>query len=193
MRAKVGRMVARSLLGMLLGLTWASPVVSYPAFQKFSQTHSGRTVSCAMCHVNPQGPSGQAEGQLLSLSAAELERVDAARDASSPGVDVDSPIMNRFGNHVIKTLGMDKVNEAIGDPELLAKGLDKTDIDGDGISDGKEFLDGTDPLSKFNGDPNLLFWINLSRQRFEILYVALAIGLIFFGLSCFTKRRQETE
>ncbi len=181
------------VIGLLLGLTYASPAFAYPAFQKFSQEHSGRTVSCAMCHVNSEGPSGQQEGQLLSLTAEELNRVDAGRDASSPGVDVDSPIMNRFGNHLIKTLGMDKVSEAISNPELLAQGLDKTDIDGDGISDGREFLDGTDPLNKFNGDPKLLFWINLSRRKFEILYVALAIGLIFFGLSRFTKRRQETE
>jgi len=171
-----------------------SPTFAYPAFQKFSQKHSSRIVSCAMCHVNAQGPSGQEEGQLLSLNTAELEKVDAARDASAPGVDVNSPIMNRFGNHIIKTLGMDKINEAVADPALLAKELgDKSDLDDDGISDSQEFLDGTDPLNKFNGDPFKLFWINLSKYKLELLFVTAAMGLIIFGLSNCIKRWQETK
>lgn len=182
------------LLGLMLGLTCLNSALAYPAFQRFAQKHSGRTVSCAMCHVNAQGPSGQQSGQLLSLTSAELERVDAARDAEEPGVDVNSPIMNRFGNHIIKTLGMNKVNAAIGNPELLAKGLgEKSDLDGDGISDGREFLEGTDPLNKFNGDPTALFWINLFRDKFAILFVAVAIGLIVFGLSKFIRSREETK
>jgi hypothetical protein len=182
------------MLVVLLGLTSANSALAYPAFQRFAQEHSGRTVSCAMCHVNAQGPSGQLEGQLLSLTAAELERVDTARDAEEPGVDVNSPIMNKFGNHIIKTLGMNKVNAAIANPELLAQGLgEKNDLDTDGISDSREFLDGTDPLNKFNGDPLLLFWINVSRRKWEIAFVGVAIGLMIFGLSNFIRNQQETE
>lgn len=178
---------------LLLSFSRTAPAFAYPAFQRFSEKNSGRTVNCAMCHVNPQGPSGTGYGQLLSLTADELAKVDAARNAAKPGVPVDSPIMNRFGNHIINSLGMDTVNDAIGAPELLAKSLgDKSDLDGDGISDGQEFLQGTDPLDKFNGDPNLLFLINISRYKYELLFVALAIGLITFGLTGFI-RSKETK
>lgn len=178
---------------MLLLFNCTAPAFAYPAFQRFSEKNSGRTVNCAMCHVNPQGPSGTGYGQLLSLTADELAKVDAARDAAKPGVSVDSPIMNRFGNHIISTLGMETVNDAIGAPELLAKALgDKSDLDGDGISDGQEFLAGTDPLDKFNGEPKLLFFINLSRHKFELLFVAFTIALITFGLTGFI-RSKETK
>lgn len=181
-----------SIVFVLLLLSFNSaPAFAYPAFQRFSEKHSGRTVNCAMCHVNAQGPSGSGYGQLLSLTADELAKVDAARDAAKPGVEVDSPIMNRFGNHIIKTLGMETVSDAIGAPELLAKSLgDKSDLDGDGISDAQEFLDGTDPLDKFNGEPKRLFLINLSRYKFELLFVAVAIGLIIFGLTGFIKAKE---
>lgn len=182
--------------GMVLGLLLfvaGSPAFAYPPFQRFSQEHSGKPVDCSMCHVNPQGPSGDQEGQLLSLTAEELQRVNVARDADAPGVDVNSPIMNKFGNHIIKTLGMNKVNEAIGNPEILAKALgDKSDLDGDGISDSREFLDGTNPLNKRSGDPNLLFWINLGRMKFEVLFVAVSLGFMLFGLSKLIKDQQET-
>lgn len=156
----------------------------YPTFQAFAEKHSGRTVNCLLCHINDNGPAGDGPGQIGSLNAAELARLNEARTAMLPGTNVNSPIMNRFGNHIIKSLGMTKVMQAMADPAQLAVALgDKSDLDGDGIPDSREFLDGTDPLNKFHGDPWLLFTINLARYRVQLILAALSVGLLCYGLN----------
>ncbi len=157
---------------------------AYPQFQQFVEKHSHKTVNCAMCHVNENGPLGSGHGQIAALSADELKRLNFARLALTPGQDVDSPILNRFGNQIIKTVGKQKFVETIAEPAKLAEMLgDKSDLDDDGIPDSREFLDGTDPLNKLHGDPVKLFWINLSLYKMHIILAIVAVLSIDYGLA----------
>jgi hypothetical protein len=156
----------------------------YPQYQMFSEKHSGRTVNCSLCHINDNGPTGNELGQVGSLTAEELSRLNQARSAMEPGTNVDSPILNEFGNHIIKTIGRKKFLQILTDPSQLAPALgDKSDLDGDGIPDSREYLDGTDPLNKFHGDPWLLFVSNLSRFKFHVILAIIAVVVLDYGLA----------
>lgn len=181
---KIGQAVVVSISSLVM----ASPAVAYPEFQFFVEKNSGRTVNCAMCHTNPDGPVGDGEGQLGSFNEKQLAEVNKARSAIDPGVDVNSPIMNEFGNRIIKTIGMKKVLEAKTNPKLLAESLgNKSDLDNDGIPDAQEYLDGTHPVNKFHGDPKLLLVANLERSKFHLIMAFIATVLIVFGFANFIK------
>ena len=157
---------------------------SFPQLEEFVAKHSGKPVNCAMCHANDAGPTGNDLGQLGHMTVAEMARVNIARLAMQPGQKVDSPILNRFGNHIVETVGMQKLITLIAQPQDLATALgNKSDLDGDGIADSEEYLDGTDPLNRFNGDPLKLFKINLSRNLLVIGIITAALGLLVFGLA----------
>jgi hypothetical protein len=137
-----------------------------------------------MCHISPDGPIGSGDGQIGSLSDAEMARLNKARAALEPGQDVDSPILNEFGNHIIKALGKSKVLELRTDPAKLVEALStKSDLDGDAIPDSREYADGTDPLNKFHGEPWLLFTNNLSREGIHVFLAVAATVALVFGLS----------
>lgn len=160
-----------------------SAAYGYPEYQQFVEKHSHRTVSCAMCHANENGPVGVEKGQVGSLTADELKLLNQARMAVEPGQEVDSPILNKFGNEIIKALGKKRFVELRSDPIKLADELgDKTDLDDDGIADSREYLDGTDPLNKFHGDPIKLFRVNLNRGKMHVLLAIVAVFAINFGL-----------
>lgn len=176
------------------------PALSYPEFQTFSEK-SGRTTNCAMCHTNADGPVGERKGQIGKLNEEELARLNKARTALQPGENVDSPILNDFGNYIIKTVGKQKVLEARKNPEMLVEALGpKHDLDDDGIPDAREFKDGTDPLNKFHGDAFALFTHNLSRYRGDVILAVLAVMLVVFGLinlikalETLTRKTESTE
>jgi hypothetical protein len=177
-----------SMTILLLLAGTAPPVCAFPEFPAYAQKTSGRSVNCAMCHANDNGPYGNDQGQMGSLKEVDLEQVNKARSAMQPGVDVESPIMNEFGNHIIKTLGMEKVLDLRDNPAKLATALgNKSDLDGDGIPDGIEFVEGTDPLNKFQGDPLQLLLNNLARYRVDLVIVAVSTSAVLFGLSQFLK------
>jgi hypothetical protein len=173
------------LLGIALNLLTCSPPANcYPQYQAFVEKHSGRTVNCSLCHINDNGPVGTGRGQLGSLNTEQLGRLNEERAAIQPGKAVNSPILNKFGNQIIKTLGRGKFLQTISDPAQLAVLLgDKSDLDGDGIADSREYLDGTDPLNKFHGDAWRLFIINLDRYKIHILLSFLSLGLLCYGLT----------
>lgn len=156
----------------------------YPEFQEFAEKHSGRTTNCATCHTNPAGPTGKESGQIGSLDAQAMDKLNAARGALAPGVEVDSPILNRFGDLIMKKLGKRKVLADRADPSRLASdyGTD-SDLDSDGIPDSQEFLDGTDPLNKFHGDPWRMFLVNFSRNAPHLLAAAIGVLLLNWGFS----------
>ncbi|HEY9788683.1 MAG TPA: hypothetical protein V6D17_25065 [Candidatus Obscuribacterales bacterium] len=173
-----------SLSLLLLLACAAQPVFSYPQFQQFSEKHSGRPVDCAMCHSNESGPQGTGEGQIGSLDAEAMKRLNKARAAMEPQSDVNSPILNSFGNEIIRTLGKRKVLECMANPAKLAEFLgEKKDLDEDGIPDGQEFLDGTDPTNKFHGDPWKLFVANLNKYKAHVILAVLAIFALDFGFA----------
>jgi hypothetical protein len=157
---------------------------AYPEFQKFVQARSGRSVNCAMCHVSPDGPNGAGFGQIGSLTPGELDRLNQARAAFEPGREVASPILNRFGNHIITTVGKTRFLQIRSHPEELAEALGaESDLDGDGIPDAREYLDGTHPLKETNGNPWLLFVHNLALYRFHLIMIVIATALTVYGLA----------
>lgn len=173
-----------SLFVVWLHILVPAPVGGYPQFETFVEKHSHRISDCSMCHANSSGPTGDGPGQIGGLTNEEIERLSKARAAMTPGQDVDSPILNEFGNHIIKAIGRQRFLALISNPEDLAVALgNKSDLDGDGISDATEYRDGTDPLNKSSGDPARLFFVNINRWKMHILLLLLASGLLSWGLS----------
>lgn len=169
-------------------LSTVLPALSYPEYQAFSEKHSGRTVDCSMCHVNAAGPVGNGTGQVGTLNEEQMRRLGRARAALEPGAQIDSPILNKFGNQIIKAIGRKQFMEAKSNPEQLAKLLgDKSDLDDDGISDAQEYLDGTHPLNKLHGDPVKLFWINLNRYKIHVILTLIAVFAIEYGIAHWLK------
>ncbi len=171
-------------LQLLFTLIVVGNCYAYPEFQKFSQTHSGRPINCAMCHANGDGPEGASRGQIGSLTPSELNKLNAARGAFSPGMIVESPILNAFGNKIISTMGKTKFLELRAHPEQLAEVYGfQSDLDGDGIPDAQEYLEGTHPLNNVHGDPLNLFLHNLKVFRLHVILTVLATIAGFYGFS----------
>lgn len=157
---------------------------AYPEFQKFSQTNSGRPINCAMCHANGDGPEGVSRGQIGSLTPSELNRLNAARGAFAPGMVVENPILNAFGNNIIHTIGKTKFLELRAHPELLADVYGfQSDLDEDGIPDAREYLEGTHPLNNVHGNPLRLFLHNLNFYKLHVILTVLATIAGFYGFS----------
>lgn len=175
---------AALFLSSLVLLAAPQPVAAYPQYQQYAQKHSGRNVDCAMCHRNHDGPQGVRPGQIGSLTSLQKARYQQEQTALEPGTHVDSPILNDFGNRIIEALGRIKVIELSSHPEQLAPALGSaSDLDGDGIPDAREYLDGTNPLDAQSGPPWRLFLINLSRQRFTIFMTFLVTIFGIYGLN----------
>lgn len=163
-----------ALLALLSAAALPQRALAYPEFQAFIAKSSGRTVNCAMCHVNSDGPEGTGPGQIGHLDAAELDRLGRARAALQPGQQVDSPILNAFGNHIIKSIGKEKFVELKVSPVHLAELLPPdSDLDHDGIPDAREYLDGTLPVNHNDGNPLLLLQHNF-RENFAAIVLTLA-------------------
>ncbi len=158
-------------------------VQAYPEFQQFIVKQSGRKVNCAFCHAHADGPEGTAAGQIGHLTAAEQLELVRARGAFEPGQKVNSPILNGFGNHLINSLGKRRFLEMRLAPALLAEALPKdSDLDGDGIPDAQEYLAGTHPLLKSDGQPWLLFRANFRHSSGQILLTLAATVVGLWGL-----------
>jgi hypothetical protein len=170
---------------IVLLLAFAHTGFAYPEFQKFSQENSGRRVDCAMCHIAATGPSGTGLGQISGLSASEKELLSAAREAKQPGQNVKSPILNSFGNEMVRSLGGEKIAEITTEPAKLAALLGyKSDLDEDGIADAQEYLDGTDPTNNQSGKPSALFVHNLRSNVVGLAVGVIAVCSILYGIGC---------
>ncbi len=167
----------------VLLLAWGS-AGAYPEYQAWSQKTSGRFVNCAMCHAHPDGPEGVKPGQLGSLSPQQWVSLNEARAAHEPGTTVHSPILNEFGNDLVRQLGRREIIALRLDPAALVGRIDvRQDHDNDGIPDAHEYRDGTDPLDAQSGDPWVLFKTNFARQRFHIAMILLATASGVWGLT----------
>jgi hypothetical protein len=163
--------------------TATASVRAYPEFQQFIVKQSGRKVNCALCHAHADGPEGTAPGQIGHLTAAEQAQLVRARGAFEPGQKVNSPILNGFGNQIINSLGKRRFLEMRLAPGQLAEALPKdSDLDGDGIPDAQEYLAGTHPLLKSDGQPWLLFRANFAQNSGQIVVTLLATILGLWGL-----------
>jgi hypothetical protein len=173
--------------------------LAYPELETWVEAESGRFVNCALCHSHPDGPEGVKPGQIRSLDAAALERLNRARSAFEPGHDVDSPILNEFGNSIVERLGKRRILEIrTTDTGLLADELGQvSDLDGDGIPDATEYREGTHPLDARHGAPLRLLGVNLARHWFDILMIALATLFGLYGLNHLlewaARRAEEAE
>lgn len=163
----------------------SSPLLAYPEFEVWSEKTSGKFIDCAMCHSHPDGPEGVKPGQIRSLSKPGLDRLNEARSAFEPGMKVDNPILNTFGNKIIEKLGRKKFIEirSTGPGQLVGAYGMESDLDGDGISDAREYMEGTSPVDSRSGDPWSLFTTNLERNWFDILMTILATLFGLYGLN----------
>lgn len=170
-------------LSILLLTILAAPGWAYPEFQRYSRDVSGRSVNCSMCHLHPDGPEGLKPGQIGSLDQDQLNELGLARQAFKPGNNAKSPILNEFGNHLLNDIGKEKLLIIKQRPEMLEQNISQTsDLDGDGILDAQEFMDGTHPLNVFDGHPWKLFKINLQRNWFHLTMIVIATALGLYGL-----------
>lgn len=161
-----------------------SPATSaHTELQAFVRESSGRAINCAMCHEHSDGPEGTGRGQIGGLSPEAMSRLGRARAAFDPGQRVDSPILNDFGDSIVVQLGKKRILELRHQPALLAQELDPAnDLDGDGISDAREYLDGTHPLWRSDGHPLRLLKHNLRENAFHIVMIGAATVITMFGL-----------
>jgi hypothetical protein len=156
---------------------------AYPEFRAYVVKVSGRPINCAMCHEHADGPEGGAPGQIGALNPEQIQRLGQARAAFEPGQDVQSPILNAFGNLIIKTVGKKRFLELRSRPEELAGLLDaKSDLDNDGIPDVRELKEGTNALNPSDGNPWLLFITNMRRNSVHIVLIIVATALGMYGL-----------
>jgi hypothetical protein len=172
-------------LALILVAATAPPAAAYPEMEAWVEAHSGRSVDCAMCHTHPDGPEGVKAGQIRSLDAEELARLNQARAAFEPGAGVDSPILNDFGDRILNDVGKRRFLEIRAtDPGLLVDALgEEGDLDGDGIPDATEYAEGTDPLDPQHGAPLSLLRHNLARHWFDLLMLVLATACGLYGLN----------
>ncbi len=172
-------------LGLLTALALTAMTAhAYPEFERFVVKHSGRKINCALCHMHGDGPEGTAPGQIGRLTPAEQERLGRARAAFLPGQKLENPILNKFGNHIMECIGKRKFLELKLAPEKLSQVLPQnSDLDGDGIPDVREYLDGTHPLKANDGRPWLLFKSNLSKNLTQVALTLAATIAGLWGLS----------
>lgn len=176
----------------LIVFTTAMPIRAFSEYVDFIRLESGRETNCALCHINPEGPAGSGAGQLGRLDSLQHNALARARAAMAPGFDVESPILNRFGNAIIKSVGRQQFLDLRRDAQLQKNPLvlkrittlmdTNSDLDGDGISDIRELLDGTQVMHANHGNPGRLFLANVKRHALFLAVVAAALGLIIFGL-----------
>lgn len=168
----------------LFGVFWVQSALAYPEFQTHFQKKSGRAVDCVLCHTHPNGPEGAATGQIGALTPADLEKLARAHSAFEAGNKAENPILNDFGNSLLQVLGRKNILEARFKPEILVELYDpEKDLDGDGIADAQELMNGTHPLNDRHGNPWLLFKANFKRQKFHVVMIFLATIITLYGIA----------
>ncbi len=167
---------------MTLQFLFLSQAFAFNEFQAYIELKSKKQLNCAYCHSHTNGPNGKNSGQLGSLSEDEKQLTAYNQFLNSNKELVDSPILNEFGNYLVKKLGYEKITNAQNDPSLLVNELKDSDLDRDGISDAQELLDGTLPNDLLDGSPLKLFIHSLVKKWVEIIFQITTILLLIVSL-----------
>ena len=158
-----------------------SPVLAFNEFQTYIEFKSKKQLNCAYCHNHTNGPEGNEVGQLGSLGEEQKQSTAYNQFLSANKELVDSPILNEFGNYLVKKLGYDTVVKAQDDPDKIVEILKKSDLDQDGINDSEELRDGTLPNDPLDGNPFKLFVSNIKKKWIEICFQAVAVALLIIS------------
>lgn len=156
--------------------------IAFNDFQVYIEQKSKKQLNCAYCHKNPSGPEGNEPGQRDSLSEEQKQLTAYNQFLNTNKESVNSPILNKFGNYLVKNLGYESIVSAQNDPNTIVEKLKNSDLDQDGIKDSQELLDGTLPGDPLDGNPFKLFTSNLKRHSIEICFQAITILLLMFSL-----------
>ena len=157
-------------------------VYAFNEFQTYIELKSKKQLNCAYCHNHVNGPNGNEDEQLGSLSEEQKQLTAYNQFLQGNKELVNSPILNEFGNYLVKKLGYEKIINAQNDPSLLVNELKDSDLDHDGISDAQELLDGTLPNDSLDGKPLKLFLNNIRKKLVEICFQVIAIVLLIISL-----------
>ena len=155
---------------------------AFSEFQTFIEQKSKKQLNCAYCHNHVNGPSGKDIGQLDLLTEEEKQLTAYNQFLSANKEYKDSPILNEFGNYLVRKLGYEEIVNAQNDPSLLVAKLNNSDFDQDGISDSEELLDGTLSNDPLDGNPFKLFLNNLKKKLVEICFQIIVILLLIVSL-----------
>lgn len=159
-----------------------SNAYAFNEFQTFIEYNSKKQLNCAYCHSNVNGPEGKEKGQLDSLSEEEKQLTAYNQFLKANKEFINSPILNEFGNYLVKKLGYETIVQAQEDPKIIVDKLRDSDLDKDGITDSEEFLDGTLPNDTLDGNPFKLFMYNIKKKWIEICFQTLAVVLLIISL-----------
>ena len=157
-------------------------VFAFNEFQTYIEQKSKKQLNCAYCHIHVNGPNGNEAGQLDSLSEEQKQLTAYNQFLQGNKGLVNSPILNEFGNYLVKKLGYEEVINAQEDPNKLVDNLKDSDLDQDGINDSEELLDGTLPNDPLDGNSFKLFLNNLRKNLAEICFQVIAIVLLIISL-----------
>ena len=155
---------------------------AFNEFQTYIEQKSKKQLNCAYCHNHVNGPEGNEPGQLGSLNDEQKQLTTYNQFLGANKELVDSPILNEFGNYLVKKLGYEEIINAQEEPNKLVDKLKDFDLDQDGIKDSEELLDGTLPNDPLDGNPFKLFKNNLKKKRIEICFQVVAIVLLIISL-----------
>ena len=155
---------------------------AFNEFQSFIELKSKKQLNCAYCHNHTNGPEGNEPGQLGSLSEEQKQLTAYNQFLSANKELVNSPILNEFGNYLVKKLGYDTIVKAQDDPNKIVEVLKESDLDHDDINDSEELLDGTLPNDPLDGNPFKLFVSNIKKKWIEICFQIGSVLLLVIAL-----------
>ena len=156
--------------------------VAFSEFQSYIEQKSKKQLNCAYCHNHVNGPNGNEAGQLGLLSEEEKQLTAYNQFLQGNKELINSPILNEFGNYLVKKSGYEEIVNAQEEPDRLIDKLKDSDLDQDGIKDSEELLDGTLPNDPLDGNPLKLFINNIKKKWTEICFQGIAIMLLVISL-----------
>ena len=167
---------------MTLQFLFLSQAFAFNEFQTYIEQKSKKQLNCAYCHSHVNGPNGNEAGQLGSLSEEQKQLTSYNQFLQGSKELADSPILNEFGNYLVKKLGYDTIVKAQDDLNKIVEGLRGSDLDCDGINDSEEVLDGTLPNDPLDGSPVKLLINNLKKKWVEIIFQITMVLLLIVSL-----------